>query len=559
MSVEWYALRRSRTGVLPQILSQIRLVMRLERKVLALIGVYAWAMGVLFLGIPMAVQELVSTFSFAVEPVMIVTLGGVILVIWCFIAAFRVLQARAVEILLQRLYTRLALSFTAVIPRLRTESFAPQQANVFMEAELMTRALVAMIADLMNVIVVGAVGMTMLVFFHPYFLAYDLVLVCGFVALLTILGRGGFLITWEVSKLNYAVFNWIQNIAANLPHIQAMAGSPFLMKRTDELTNLYVAARKVRSDFLTGRQYKSAALWQAVGHSGLIVTAGLLVAEGQLTVGQFAAAEVIVGNLLLNMDTLARRMYALFYVFASFRHMAELFQTPREQHDGRDVVPLNAEAFGGIRVSCRQVSYGYPDEALLVDGVDVEVAPGEKVLLLCRNSTAKTALAKVLAGLYVPTSGVVRYNNANLVDVGLDRLTAGRGLVLDSHPSLLEATLEENISLGRPTVSYEDIQWALRFVELDDDIDRLPDGLRTRVVGDGRAFTTSQILRILVARAIVGRPHLLIFDGTLHNMVPQLREVILRRLCSKEEPWSVLFVSNDHTVGQFVDRQMVVN
>lgn len=76
--------------------------------------------------------------------------------------------------------------------------------------------------------------------------------------------------------------------------------------------------------------------------------------------------------------------------------------------------------------------------------------------------------------------------------------------------------------------------------------------------GRGKLFTKSQILRILVARAIVTRPQLLIFDGTLHNMEPDLRQILLRRLCSKEEAWSVIFVTNDPSIGDYVDRRVML-
>jgi ABC-type bacteriocin/lantibiotic exporter with double-glycine peptidase domain len=66
-------------------------------------------------------------------------------------------------------------------------------------------------------------------------------------------------------------------------------------------------------------------------------------------------------------------------------------------------------------------------------------------------------------------------------------------------------------------------------------------------------------LRLLVARAVVARPQLLILDGTLHAMQPTTREIILRRLCSKEEPWSVIFVSNDPTLKAHVDRRLVLD
>ena len=544
------------TEILRDIFAHLGMLLKLERSILGIIASYAVAIGFFLLCVPIAVQELVSTFSFAMEPRMIFTLALFVASSLTGVAAFRVLQARAVETFQQRIYTRIAIGFTRLLPRLRDDTFATPQAYRFMEADLLTRALVAMVADLFNVAVVGTIGVTMLILFHPFFVLYILVLILGFVGLLTLFGRGGFFITLEMSRLHYDIFGWIQNIAHNLPHLRAAGDSPYLLERTDTLTRLYARIRQRRSDTLTGRQYKAAALWQVVGHSGLLITAGLLVADGQLTVGQFAAAEVLVGNLLINMDTLARRMVAMFFTFVSCREMAAVFSLPTEEDDAKEDVPAAQFGAAGIHLTCRNLTYTGPDGTPIFENVSLDVAPGEKVAILCNTNHAKTALAKVLAGLHPPASGFVRYNDMNLIEVKRDSISRVRGLVLDSHPTLLDGTLEDNITLGRPTIDYQDLQWALRFVELDHDIDALPQGLNTRVSSLETNLSMSQILRLLVARAIVIRPQLLIFDGTLHNMLPATREVLLRRLCAKDEPWSVIFLSNDPNFSAFVDRRI---
>lgn len=544
------------TEILRDIFAHLGMLLKLERSILGIIASYAVAIGFFLLCVPIAVQELVSTFSFAMEPRMIFTLALFVASSLTGVAAFRVLQARAVETFQQRIYTRIAIGFTRLLPRLRDDTFATPQAYRFMEADLLTRALVAMVADLFNVAVVGTIGVTMLILFHPFFVLYILVLILGFVGLLTLFGRGGFFITLEMSRLHYDIFGWIQNIAHNLPHLRAAGDSPYLLERTDTLTRLYARIRQRRSDTLTGRQYKAAALWQVAGHSGLLITAGLLVADGQLTVGQFAAAEVLVGNLLINMDTLARRMVAMFFTFVSCREMAAVFSLPTEEDDAKEDVPAAQFGAAGIHLTCRNLTYTGPDGTPIFENVSLDVAPGEKVAILCNTNHAKTALAKVLAGLHPPASGFVRYNDMNLIEVKRDSISRVRGLVLDSHPTLLDGTLEDNITLGRPTIDYQDLQWALRFVELDHDIDALPQGLNTRVSSLETNLSMSQILRLLVARAIVIRPQLLIFDGTLHNMLPATREVLLRRLCAKDEPWSVIFLSNDPNFSAFVDRRI---
>jgi ABC-type bacteriocin/lantibiotic exporter with double-glycine peptidase domain len=545
-------------NIAKDIFAQLGLLARLERRMILIIASYAAAIGLFMLGVPIAVQELVSTFSFAIEPRMIFTLSVIVASTLTGAAAFRVLQARAVETLNQRVYTRIAFAFTQTLPRLKEETFLPQQANRFMEADLLTRALVAMAADLFNVVVVGSIGMTILVFYHPYFLLYNVMLVTGFVLLLVVFGSGGFLITLDMSRLHYGLLHWMQNIAANLPHLRASGESPYLLQKTDELTKAYVRVRQRRSDLLTGRQYKAAAFWQVVGHTGMIATAGLLVSTGQLTIGQFAAAELIAGSLLINMDQLARRMVAVFFAFVSFREVAAVLSLPQEETGHKTVVPLDQFGLAGITLTARNLSYAQADARPLFSCFDLDVAPGEKIAVLCRTNTVKSVLARVLAGLYAPTTGVVRYNDMNLVEVSMDSITACRGLVLDSQPILLDGTLENNITLGRTSITYEDIQWALEFVELDEEIDSLPDGLTTMVTGQSSQFTESQILRLLVARAIVTHPHILIFEGTLHNMLPSLREVLLRRLCSKDEPWSVIFVSNDPTFTAHVDRRIIL-
>lgn len=547
------------TRVLRDIFAHLTFLLKLERPMLGIIASYAVAIGLFLLCVPIAVQELVSTFSFAMEPRMIFTLTLFVASSLTGVAAFRVLQARAVETLQQRIYTRIAIGFTRLLPRLRDDTFAPQQAHRFMEADLLTRALVAMVADLFNVAVVGTIGVTMLMLFHPFFVLYILILILGFVGLLTLFGRGGFFITLEMSRLHYEIFGWIQNIAHNLPHLRAAGESPYLLERTDGLARNYARIRQRRSDTLTGRQYKAAALWQVVGHSGLLITAGLLVVDGQLTVGQFAAAEVLVGNLLINMDTLARRMVAMFFTFVSCREMAAVFSLPTEEEGAKEDVPVSQFGAFGIRVTCRNISYTAADGATIFQNVSLEIAPGEKIAVLCGTNRAKTALAKTLAGLHPPTSGFVRYNDMNLVEVKQQSISRVRGLVLDSHPTLLDGTLEDNITLGRPTIDYHDLQWALRFVELDGDIDAMPQGLHTTVSSLDTHLSMSQILRLLVARAIVTRPQLLIFDGTLHNMLPATRELLLRRLCAKDEPWSVVFISNDPTFSTHVDRRVSID
>ena len=185
---------------------------------------------------------------------MVLTLAAMVLIALLGVAYFRERQARAVETFQQRVYTRITLAFAEALPRINDDTFVPQYANRFFEAELLTRALVAMVADLFNVAVAGTIAAGLLTFFSPFFLVYLGVLFVGFVGLLMLFGRGGFQITLKMSQLNYQLFNWMQNLALNLPHLRSVASQDYVMARTDDLLLPYVRTRQARSDTLTGRQ-----------------------------------------------------------------------------------------------------------------------------------------------------------------------------------------------------------------------------------------------------------------------------------------------------------------
>ncbi len=540
------------------ILARLNFLIGLERRILAIIVSYAVVIGLLALIVPLTVQELVNTFAFAIQSIMIVTLVGTMFGALLLMGAFRVLQARSVEILVQRLYTRLAVAFTEALPRFRENVFLPQHTNTFIEAELLPRALVAMLVDVINVAVSGTIGMAILIMYHPYFLGYNTLLIIGFAFLLTFFGRGGLRITQRVSQLHYQTFHWLQDIGINRLHFKSTDSLPLLLKKTDVLVQAYVMARKTRSDILSGAQYKSAVIFQAVAHSGMIGLGGWLLSIGDITLGQFVAAEVIVGTLLLNLDTVARRMYAAIYVATSLHELSTLFDMPKEDISG-PVAAWLPDPSQGVRLTCKDVSFAAPDGPLLFERFNLEVMPGERISVLSGSSRSKTSLALMLAGLYHPTAGVIRYNDIDLRDVSLSYVNRCRGLMLDSHPTLFDGSLEQNITLQRPSIQFEDVSWALRFVELEEEIDAMPQGLETRVHGNGANLTRSQVLRVLLARMIVTRPELLIFNGSLHNIEPALRLTLLRRLCSKEELWSVVFVSNDPEVSQLVERRVVLD
>jgi len=538
------------------VVGYIGLLLRLERRLLALVVSYSLAIGLFALIVPLTVQELTNTFAFAIQPVTIVTLAGVMIAALLFVGAFRSLQYYAVEVLERRLFARVAIGMAQQIPHLQVLGFKPRYANHFMETVFMQRALSVLLVDLINVVVGGAVGMTILVFYHPYFLLYNALLLAGF-GIVFLLSHGGLKATIEMSHAKYDTLHWMQEISYNLLHFKATDSRAILMQRTDELVGKYVERRQTRFGILI-RQYLGSVGWQAIAHGGLIATAAWLLSIGQLTLGQLVAAEVVVSGLLASFDEVVKRMGHIFYFMTGLSELDFVLSLPKDQESSGLSVPLPDPTVHGIRLTCKDLTVHHPGVPAIFERFNVEVTPGEKIGIYASSTAAKTALARVLAGLEAPTNGLIRYNGVDLRHIDMSAINRCRGFMIDSQLTLFEGTIEDNIVLGRSYIPYSDVRWALRFAELEEDVDTLPQGLKTHIRAPGKILAPTHIMRILLARAMLARPQIMIFDGTLHNLHPVLRETLLRRLCSKDEPWSVIFVSNDPNLTPHVDRRLIL-
>jgi ATP-binding cassette subfamily B protein len=139
-------------------------------------------------------------------------------------------------------------------------------------------------------------------------------------------------------------------------------------------------------------------------------------------------------------------------------------------------------------------------------------------------------------------------------EVSLSSLRQSVTLVSDTN-EIFAGTVEENILLGRE-IPHEDMQWALELTQLADELSRLPEGLQTELIGEGRNLSRGQIQRLLIARAIVGRPKLLILDEAFTGIDENDKLQILSGLFAPENKWTILDISHDPEV---VTRSTVVH
>jgi ABC-type bacteriocin/lantibiotic exporter with double-glycine peptidase domain len=316
-------------GLFEALMKQLSVAMKAEKRIMYLIFSYALAVAFFSLIIPLTVQELVSTFSYAVQPVMIWTLTGIMLTVLLFVGLFKTFHFYAIDVIQRRVFARITVAMVEQLPRNRFKASQNQIANYFMETVFMQRALSTLLFDLINVVVGGTVGMLLLMVYHPYFLMYNLILMAGFAITFFVLSRGALRTTLDMSHAKYDTFRWVQEVAQNSLQFKATDSRPFILKRTNDLVNHYVDCRKARFRVLV-RQYIGSVGGQAFAQAGALGIAAYLMSIGQLTLGQLVAVQAVVGALVINFDTLIKNMGFVYYFFTALTHLDTVFKQEQD-------------------------------------------------------------------------------------------------------------------------------------------------------------------------------------------------------------------------------------
>lgn len=199
----------------------------------------------------------------------------------------------------------------------------------------------------------------------------------------------------------------------------------------------------------------------------------------------------------------------------------------------------------GISINLSQLNFSYPGSSYpILQDINLEIFKGAKVGLIGLNSSGKASLLNIISTLYQPSSGIVRFNNFHVSDISLQEIRSKLGSYLESE-ELFEGTLYENISLMRKSVSMEDVMWVIEKMKLLDFVNNNKDGLQTLLKPTGKALSKSVVQKILLARAVVIRPELLVISNNLENLSSQDKREIIDFLCDASQTWTLLASTHD--------------
>lgn len=522
---------------------RLRKLLRLELTDLLAILVYTSLIGLLTLAVPLAAQALVNTIAAGVlvQPLIVLTLG--VMGALFLAGVLRLLKLALLEKLQQRIFARISLQLAERLPRIEHDvlnsQYAPHLINRFFDVIVIQKASAKILLDGPGAFLQVLLGLLILAFYSPYLLAFDVFLILFVIFVVWGLGYGGLRTSIEESLSKYRVADWLEEVTRCQRGFKLNASPSFSIERTDGLVIDYVNARRDHFRVIF-RQAFGAYLFKALASAAVLGISGWLVINRQLTIGQVVAAEIIVVGVLESLEKLIRLIENGFDLLTSLDKVGHLTDLPLERESGR-ILPVTT---AGASVACRKVHFSYDGENEILSGLELSLKPGEHVSLVGESGIGKSTLAALLCGLHAPRLGLVQINNMDVRDANLDSLRRVVGLVGDAN-EIFAGTIEENILLGRHHIPHEDLQWAMEFTNLAEELAKFPNGLQTRLVSEGRNLSRGQLQRMLIARAIVTRPQLLILDEGFTGIDEKDKLQILNELYNPRYPWTIIDISHD--------------
>ena len=339
----------------------------------------------------------------------------------------------------------------------------------------------------------------------------------------------------------------------SLETVKSANAGPMLSDRWDKAV-LDHAGSSLRQRLVSTISINMAGSMQTLAYTGVVVFGVYAIANQTLTMGGLIACSILAGRAVAPFSTIAHLLTRINGAQTAYRQINLMMEQPPEGPAGAGIQLLNMQ--GGIEF--REVDFRYPKAPeLALTSVSFQIKPGEHVALIGPIGSGKSTIARLLIGLYPPSSGLVLVDGTDIRQLAPKSLRSKIGALFQDNV-LMTGSIRDNILLGREEYDDEEMLRATQISLAHEFISRMPNGYDLVLADRGEGLSGGQRQSIALARALIGKPPIIILDEPTSSVDTETESRILQNLRSEFEGRTLVLITHRPSMLALVDRVIVL-
>jgi ABC-type bacteriocin/lantibiotic exporter with double-glycine peptidase domain len=517
-------------------------LLKLEKEDIFQIFYYAIFSGIVALSLPLGIQAIINLIQGAqistswVILVILVTIGVI------FSGTLQLMQLRIIETIQQRIFTRASFELSYRFPKIKMNElrnyYPPELANRFFDTLTIQKGLSKILIDVPTALLQIIFALVLLSFYHPFFIIFGILLLLLVYVVFKFTAQKGLETSLIESKTKYKVAHWIQEVARTVVSFKLSGNTNLALQKNDDLVDKYLKARENHFKILI-IQFIQMIGFKVIVTASLLLIGGTLVLNQEMNIGQFVAAEIIILLVIQSVEKLMIGLESFYDVLTSIEKIGQVVDKELETQEGER--PLFKE---GLTVELDDVSYKVENrEKHILKNISFSLEPKSRILIMGESGSGKSTLLRLISGVIAPTSGNIYTNNLSLSSLHLNHYRSQLGLSL-SDETPFEGSIKNNLVFGNKNIKDEIIYEALEIVGLTQFLKEQSNGLETVLYPEGKQMSYTIAKKIILARAIIKLPKVLILEDPLDQFNLDETKKIISYLTDVKRPWSLIVVSS---------------
>ena len=293
---------------------------------------------------------------------------------------------------------------------------------------------------------------------------------------------------------------------------------------------------------------------QQLSQVGIVVYGVFLIADGTLTMGSLIACVILSGRTLAPLGQVSNLLGRFNQAVTAYVNFGELMQQPVKELNRTHQVRVD-KVKGAITITNASLTYPEQKEAVIKQ-LNLKLYAGEKIAIVGKIGSGKTSILRLIAGLYDSNEGSVKIDNHDISHMHPDDLRKHIGVVMQV-PMLFSGTLKENLLMGNPNATDDQMIAAAKIANVDEIASNLPDGYETIIAEGGKGLSGGQRQAICIARTFVGDPQIIIMDEPSSAMDSGSEQQLLKDLQERLVDKTLILITHRGTLLSLVDRVVV--